>query len=104
MPAKVKEIKDDAIISIDVNRNYYLMLKNTSLWITKQLNIDDPEELKSLMTKKFEDLSDPQKSFYTLVLLLAEIESKANDQDALQEKEILLPGDEGYEPPVVNED
>ena len=31
MAIKVKELKDDMLVSIEVNKNYYLMLKNTLL-------------------------------------------------------------------------
>jgi len=101
MPAKVKEIKDDAVIDIKVNKSYYLMVKTLSHWIVTQLEYEnDPtEKLKEIMTSKFEDLDNTQRAFYTTALLLAEIESQANAQDKLEEKEILLPGDEGYEPP-----
>tara|TARA_R110002020_G_scaffold431389_1_gene641387 strand:- start:1651 stop:1977 length:327 start_codon:yes stop_codon:yes gene_type:complete len=104
MPAKVKEIKDDAIIDIKVNKSYYLMCKTLSYWIVKQLDNgegDPTEKLKQIMSDKFENLSDIQKAFYTIALLLAEIESQADNQDLLEEKEILLPGDEGYVVPVL---
>lgn len=35
---KVKEIKDDAIISISVNKNYYLMTKALSFMLIKQMH------------------------------------------------------------------
>lgn len=36
MPAKVREIKDDAIIEIKLNKNFYTMLKGVMLYILKQ--------------------------------------------------------------------
>ena len=54
------------------------------------------------MTKPYEELDDLQKSFYTIALLLAEIENQAKATDNYTEKEILVPGDEGYVPPSVD--
>jgi hypothetical protein len=40
------------------------------------------------MTKKYEDLDDLQRTFYTLVLVLAEIERQAKELNLYNEKEI----------------
>jgi len=37
MAIKVKEIKDDAIVEIKVNKSFYLMLKGVSYYIYKNL-------------------------------------------------------------------
>ena len=104
MPVKVKEIKDDVIIDIKVNKTFYLMTKSLSTWIVHQLNIESPDQLKEIMNKDFDKLSDTEKAFYTTALLLAEIEYQANEQDKLEDKEILVPGDEGYKGPLPNAD
>jgi hypothetical protein len=52
------------------------------------------------MTSKYEDLDDLQRAFFTIVLLLAEIEKTATDKNLYKEKEILEPGDEGYVEPT----
>ena len=44
MAIKVKEIKDDAIIDIKVNKAYYLMVKATSLYLFKQMPEENREE------------------------------------------------------------
>lgn len=80
------------------------MSKSLSTWIALQLKIESPDDLKKIMQTDFDKLSDPEKAFYTTALLLAEIEYQANEQDKLEDKEILVPGDEGYEGPDPNAD
>jgi hypothetical protein len=104
MPVKVKEMKDDAVFDIKVNKNFYMMTKAVSFYLFNQMhekNSDD-EYLKEVMSKKYEDLDDLQRSFYTVALLLAETESQAKNTDNYTEKEILEPGDEGYVAPSAN--
>jgi hypothetical protein len=45
-----------------------------------------------------------QRAFYTIVLLLAEIERQATANNLYQEKEVLEPGDEGYVEPTPTQD
>lgn len=99
---KAKELKDDAILDIKVNKSYYLMAKAASFTILQQMNIVEKGEeyFKSIMTQKYEDLDDLQRAFYTIILLLAEIEKRATDENLYNEKEILEPGDEGYVEPT----
>jgi hypothetical protein len=98
---KAKELNDDAILEIKVNKSYYLMAKAASFTILQQMNVADKGEnyFKSIMTSKYEDLDDLQRAFFTVVLLLAEIEKTATDKNLYKEKEILEPGDKGYEEP-----
>lgn len=100
---KVKELKEDAVVTIQVNRNYYFMVKNLSFKLIKEMYEKNPEEsyLKDCLTKNYNELDDLQRSFYTTTMLLAEIESKAKDQNMYVEKEVLEPGDEGYVAPVI---
>jgi len=99
---KAKELKDDAILDIKVNKSYYLMAKAASFTILQQMNVVEKGEeyFKSIMTQKYEDLDDLQRAFYTILLLLAEIEKRATDENLYNEKEILEPGDEGYIEPT----
>ena len=72
MAIKVKEIKDDAIINIKVNKAYYLMVKATSLYIFKQMPEENREEyLKNSLTKEYKDLDEIQRAFRTITLLLS---------------------------------
>jgi hypothetical protein len=101
MAIKVKEMKDDAIIDIKVNKTYYLMVKAISFYLFNQIKVDDKEAyLKEIIGGEYSDLDDLQKSFYAITLLLAEIEKTASDKKLYDEKEILQPGDEGYVAPT----
>jgi len=99
---KVKELKDDAVLDITVNKNYYLMAKAASLAIIQSLNIEEKgdEYFKETITKSYEDLDPMQRAFYTIVLLLSEIEKTATEKELYIEKEILEPGDEGFIEPT----
>ncbi len=89
---KVKQIKDDAILSIKVNKSYYLMVKASLLTMLTEINDDKSSDLtkfmKSLVTKGYNELDAKEKVFYTLTLLVGEIEKQAQDADAFIEKEI----------------
>jgi len=102
---KVKELKDDAMLDVKVNKSYYMMAKAASYTILKGMNIPDKENgdeyFKKIMNDKYENLDDDQRAFYTIVLLLAEIEKQATENNLFIEKEILQPGDEGYEEPKL---
>jgi len=106
MAIKVKELKDDAILDIKVNKSFYLMAKAASFHVLQSMNIQEKgdEYFKEIITKKYEDLDNSQRTFYTIVLLLAEIERQANEQKLYNEKEILQPGDEGYVEPTPEKD
>jgi hypothetical protein len=103
MAIKVKEIKDDAIIDIKVNKAYYLMVKATSLYIFKQMPEENREQyLKDSLTKEYKDLDEIQRAFRTITLLLSEIEQSASNQNLFDEKEVLEPGDKGYKAPSLD--
>ncbi len=102
---KAKELNDDAILEIKVNKSFYLMAKAASFTILKGMNIEEKgdEYFKSILNKKYEELDDEQRAFYTIILLLAEIEKQATEQKLFTEREILEPGDEGYVAPTSNQ-
>jgi len=102
MAVKVKELKDDAIVEVKVNKSFYLMTKALSYFLFQTVKDDAEREesLKKIMTGKYEDMNDFERSFYTVTLLLAEIEKQAQDNKLYQEKEILEPGDEDYVEPT----
>lgn len=92
--AKIKEIKDDAVINIQVNKSYYLMVKAMSLQLFASVTAKDKDAyLKDLLTKEYKDLDEHQRSLFTVVLLLAEIETQATKQDLYEEKEINDPSE-----------
>jgi hypothetical protein len=101
MAIKVKELKDGAIVSIQVNKGFYMMTKALSFNLYQQISKQEkPEEyIKDVMTKSYTELDDLQKSFYTVALLLAEMETQFKNENLYTEKEVLQPGDEGYVAP-----
>ena len=102
MPVKVMEIKEDALVEIQVNRNYYAMCKASLAYLFKE-NMDkgkEAENLEEIKDKTYQEMSDFQRIFYTLSLLVAEIERSAKVQEKVEEKEVLVPGDEGFENPI----
>ena len=102
MAIKVKELKDDALIDVKVNKNYYLMVKAASFALLQSLNIQEKEDdyLKEMLSKGYENLDTTQQAFYTVTLLLAEIERQATQNMLYIEKDVLEPGDEGYVAPT----
>lgn len=103
MAIKVKELKDDAIIKIELNKSFYLMTKALSYYLfTLFPEAEREEQLTKTMQGSYVDLDDLQRGFYTIALLLAEIEKQAKDNNLYDEKEILEPGDPGYKAPNLN--
>jgi hypothetical protein len=103
MAVKVKELKDDILIDVQVNKGYYLMLKSTLFFIFQNMAPDDVKREESLIkikSGKYEEMNEFEKAFYTISLMLAEIEQKAINSDNIVEKEVLEPGDEGYVAPT----
>lgn len=101
MAVKVKELKEDAVVSIKVNKAYYLMMKAVLLQLYNSISVPDKEQyLKDIMNKPYQELDDFQRSFHTVTLFLAEVEKEAKENNLYEEKEILEPGDEGYVAPI----
>lgn len=102
MAVKVKELKDDALVDIKVNKTYYLMMKTSLFHLFQSIKDDDEREksLKKIMEDKYETMNDWEKAFYTISLFLAEVEKQATEANLYDEKEILEPGDEGYVEPT----
>lgn len=98
---KMKELKDDAVLEIKVNKAYYNMLKAALLYV---FNLEeDPvkrqESIKNSMSKEYGDLTDYERTFRTITLAIAEIENVAKKEDLFETLEIKEPNDEGYEEP-----
>ena len=92
MGKKVKEIKDNAIIEIKINKVFYLMLKKTLMYIFKQeLDNEKITELIKKVTDKNSDNephTEQEFAFKTVFLLLAEIEAQADKTNQFEEKDI----------------
>lgn len=88
---KAKEMKDDAILDIKVNKTFYLMSKSSLFVVFSELYSDktvkSEDFVKSIISKKYEDMSEKERLFYTLTLLVGEIEKQALDAKAFTEKE-----------------
>lgn len=83
MSAKLKELKDDALINVQVNKSYYFMVKLELFNVVEDIVNTVPEEAKDLdkiLEKKYEDLTPKQRTVFTLSLLVAEIERVANKE------------------------
>lgn len=102
MAVKIKEMKDDAVFKIDLNKNFYLMMKELAFYLfTSQTDQQKLEEaLKNMTTKQYSELDMFERSFFTVTLLISEIERVAKKDSLYTEKEILQPGDEGYVAPT----
>lgn len=102
MAVKVKEIKDSALIDVKVNKNFYLMSKDALYTIFKHLlkNESEQENLQNILTKDFNELSEFERAFYTITLLVSEIEKQVQDNPELyNEREVPEPGDPDYVEP-----
>lgn len=102
MALKVKELKDDILVDVKVNKNYYLMMKATLFHLFQSVKEDKEREesLKKVMSGKYEEMNDWERAFFTITLFLTEVEKEATANNLYVEKEILEPDDEGYVPPT----
>jgi hypothetical protein len=90
--ATIKEIKDDALITIQVNKSFYLMIKALSLYLFQKIEVEDKETyFKDLMNKSYKDLDEHQRAMYPIILLLAEIETQGKESNQYEEKELIEP-------------
>tara|TARA_R110000868_G_scaffold249189_1_gene505738 strand:+ start:245 stop:559 length:315 start_codon:yes stop_codon:yes gene_type:complete len=104
MPVNVKEIKENALMDIKVNKNFYLMVKDSLYTVFKIIssNPEGPDKLESIITKPFQDLTDLERAFYTLTLLVSEIEKNMKEQNLFTEKVIPEPGDTDFVEPKTD--
>lgn len=89
--ATVKELKDNALVKVEVNKSFYFMVKNALFFLFRNMDIKEEDKekvLKELMTKNFNDMTHWEQSFYAITLLLAEIERQASLTDQYQDVEI----------------
>jgi hypothetical protein len=85
----VKEIKEDAIIHVPVNKTYYIMVKSVLFDLFNRLQEKGFNEnlIQDIIKKSYVELSQEERSFYTITLLLAEIEKQATDNNLFEEKD-----------------
>ena len=90
---RVKELKDDAIVDIQINKTFYQMCKASLFVIFKELFVDssNPDEfIKNLLAKNYTDMTDQERMFYTFTLLIGEVEKQAKDKDLFIDKELSV--------------
>ena len=111
MPQTFTEIADDAIINIKVNKSFYFMVKNLGFTLYKLMSQEESQIFNELMQKKdnnllpdYNTLSQPQQNFYTVMLLLAEIEKEAINNKLIKTTEVLMPEDEGFNPEDIQKE
>jgi hypothetical protein len=102
---KVKEMKENAIINIQVNRAFYIMVKSLAFNLLDKLIKEKKSEeyIAAIGTKDYTELDDDQRSVRTATLIIAEIEAQSKIQNQFEEKEVLEPGDEGYVAPTIED-
>lgn len=85
----VKEMKDDAVMNVPVNKTYYLMVKAVlfHLFTILQAKGLSEDALQNILKKPYGELTEEERSFYTVTLLLAEIEKQAKDNNMYDDKE-----------------
>jgi hypothetical protein len=89
--SKVKELKDDALINVEVNKSFYFMVKNTLFYLFRVMDVKEEEReevLKQLMSKSYNDMTHWEQAFYTTTLMLAEIERQAAVTNQYQEIDV----------------
>ena len=65
------------------------MSKAVSFYLFTKVEAEDKDQyLKDLMNKEYQELDDLQRSIYTVILLLAEIERQATETNQFEKKEI----------------
>lgn len=103
MAVKVKELKEDAVVSIEVNKAYYLMMKGVLYYLFQQIEDHSKREasLQKVMKGKLEDMDSWELCFHTITMFIAEVEAQARKNNLYEEKDILEPGDEGYVEPTI---
>jgi hypothetical protein len=88
---KIKEMKDDALLNVKVNKTYYLMTKASIFTVFKELYDEsgNPEEfIKQIVSQEYKNMNDKERLFYTLSLLIGEIEKQALETDSFIEKNV----------------
>jgi hypothetical protein len=99
---KAKELKENALVQIQVSKGYYLMVKMGIFYLINNMMKNNPsqEYFNNIGSKNYDELDDDQKLVKTMTLLIAEIELQAKNQNLYVETDVLEPGDEGYVAPT----
>lgn len=101
MAVKVKQLKEDAVIDVKVNKSYYFMVKEALHFLFNSIP-DEKQRAQAFMKlpeMEYAKMQPVQRAFFTLSLMIAEIERVAQEEKLFEESEVLEPGDEGYVEP-----
>ena len=105
MAIKTKQLKQDAIVKIEISKNFYDLIRASMFYVFKlEEDMAKKEEIlkKTISQDVYTPLTEYELTFKTLVHILAEIERVAAIEGLFEEKEVLEPGDEGYMGPKQN--
>lgn len=85
---KLKTIKKDSIIKIEISDFFYSKLQKLFFYLSK----DQEATLKSIIElKDREPANDLEESLVTVLALIYEVEAKAQQQGFLQDTEVPVP-------------
>jgi hypothetical protein len=88
MSVKIKELKKDALINVQVNKSFYFMIKLELINAIERVLKDEPEsgkDIENIITKKYEDMTPLLRNVFTLAILVAEIERVATVENLFDE-------------------
>lgn len=77
---KIKMIKQDAIIKIEIGTEFLQKLQHLLLYITNDITTEQLEDYKKIIEEKREFTEDWMQPLSTVSILLREIEMKAVEQ------------------------
>lgn len=85
---KVKMIKQDAIIKIEIGTGFLKKLQHLLLYITQDLTTEQLENYKKIVQEGSEFTEEWMDSLNTISFLLKEIEAKADEQGFIFEMNV----------------
>lgn len=105
MAIKIKKLKDDAIVKIEISKNFYDLIKASLFYIftLEKDELKKEEILKKAINQEIHTpLNEYELTFKTLIHIIAEIERVATIEGMFTEEEILEPADQGYVEPKLD--
>lgn len=88
---KIKTIKDDVIIDIQVSGAFYRVLRNTCLTLSQNMPLEEFQKLIKNFKEEKPAQNINEQNLYNLLILLYEIETSAEKQNKTVEEEIEIP-------------
>ena len=91
---KVPTIKNDSIISIQLSGAFYRSLQQVLQFLTEQRAPEDITNFIEKLNIESKDLNEWESACETVMILCAEVEKKAKEQDLITEIEIDGPSED----------